>query len=163
MREKSTDLPYRPCVGMMLFNRDGLVWTGRRRDTPVEAWQMPQGGVDPGEDLETAARRELREEIGTDAVRILARLPEPLCYDLPPELLGRVWGGRYRGQCQHWFAMRFLGRDSDIELDQGEREFVAWRWTPVDDLPRLIVPFKRDVYERVVAAFRHLAVPDRGS
>lgn len=154
-------LPWRPCVGMMLLNREGLVFTGRRHDSAVEAWQMPQGGIDPGESAEDAALRELAEEVGTRDVRILDRLDEPLRYDLPDELLGRVWGGRWRGQEQHWFAMRLEGDDSAIDIATGEPEFVAWRWTPVDELERLIVPFKREVYRRVVAAFRHLAVPER--
>lgn len=152
------DIPgYRACVGMMLFNSDGLVFTAQRCDTPGEAWQMPQGGVDEGESLEQAAMRELKEEIGTAEVRILDRTEQPLLYDLPEELQGKVWGGHYRGQAQHWFAMRYLGRDCDIDLSGPPREFEAWRWTPLGELPRLIVPFKRPVYERLVERFGYLA------
>lgn len=153
-------LPWRPCVGMMLLNREGRVFTGLRHDSTIEAWQMPQGGIDAGESPEAAALRELEEEVGTRHVRLLARLPEPLRYDLPDDLLGKVWNGRYRGQEQHWFAMRFLGADTDISITTAHPEFVAWRWTPADELERLIVPFKRPVYRQVVAAFRHLAVPE---
>jgi len=159
-----TDAPgspaaYRPCVGMMVFNRDGLVFTGRRRDTSNDAWQMPQGGVDPGESLEQAALRELEEEIGTANVAILDRTEKPLYYDLPPDLQGKLWGGQYRGQVQHWFAMRFLGREAEIDLTGHHSEFDAWRWAPLTELPGLIVPFKRPVYEALVARFGHLARP----
>lgn len=152
---------YRPCVGMMLFNDDGLVFTARRCDTPGDAWQMPQGGIDEGESLEQAALRELEEEIGTNDVRILDRTEEPLFYDLPKELRGKVWGGGYRGQAQHWFAMRYLGRDGDIDLSGPPREFEAWRWTPLAELPGLIVPFKRPVYEKLVDRFGYLAQRNR--
>lgn len=151
-------LPYRPCVGMMVLNRDGRVFTGRRMDTMVEAWQMPQGGVDPGEDYAEAALRELNEEIGTAKVAILDRTDAPIAYDLPDHLLGKVWRGRYRGQIMHWFAMRFTGSDADIDIATAHPEFEAWRWTPIDDLPKLIVPFKRQVYEQVIDRFRHLAM-----
>lgn len=158
----SLEIPgYRPCVGIMLFNADGLVFTAKRCDTPGEAWQMPQGGVDAGESLEQAAFRELAEETGAKAVRILDRTEKPLLYDLPEELQGKVWRGDYRGQAQHWFAMRYLGRDDDIDLSGPPREFEAWRWTPLADLPRLIVPFKRPVYERLVERFGYLARPER--
>jgi putative (di)nucleoside polyphosphate hydrolase len=144
---------YRPCVGLMLLNRDGLVFVGRRDDTP-DAWQMPQGGIDAGETPREAAMRELREEIGTDRAEILAESRAWLRYDLPEELRGRLWGGGYVGQAQKWFALRFLGGDDDIDLDAHHREFAAWRWVPLDDLTRLIVPFKRAVYDAVVEEFR---------
>jgi len=161
MTRASLEIPgYRPCVGMMLFNADGLVFTAKRSDTPMEAWQMPQGGIEMGECLEQAALRELAEEIGTNKVRILDRTKEPLLYDLPAKLQGRVWGGNYRGQAQHWFAMRFLGKDDDIDLSGPPREFDAWCWTPLARLPRLIVPFKRPVYERLVDRFGYLATTD---
>jgi len=151
--------PYRRNVGVLLLNRDGLVWVGRRSDTP-DAWQMPQGGVDKGEDPRVAALRELKEEIGTGAAQVLAETPGWLRYDLPPEVAARKWRGRYRGQEQKWFACRFTGADGDIVLDgHGKAEFDAWRWVEIERLTDLIVPFKRDVYAQVVAAFRHLAVP----
>lgn len=151
------DLPYRPCVGIALFNRDGLVFAGERCDTPG-AWQMPQGGIDEGETVEQAAFRELREEIGTDKAEILTIMPERLRYDLPPDLQPKFWGGRYRGQEQSWVAMRFTGEDSDIDIEADEhREFLRWRWVELAALPDLIVPFKRGIYKQVIAAFSSLA------
>jgi putative (di)nucleoside polyphosphate hydrolase len=151
-------LPYRLGVGMMLLNVRNEVFVGRRIDTTAEAWQMPQGGVDEGEDLRAAASRELAEEvgIGPDKARLIAEAPGWLDYDLPHALVPKVWKGRYRGQRQKWFAFRFLGRDEDIVLDAHHAEFAAWKWAPMEALPDLIVPFKRDIYVRVVAAFRHL-------
>ncbi len=144
---------YRPGVGLMLLNRDGLVFVGRRADTAEDAWQMPQGGIDEGEDPRAAAFRELKEETGTKKAEIIGETRGWLTYDLPRELLGRiVWGGRYRGQKQKWFAMRFTGADSDIDLEaHGHPEFCKWRWAPVASLVRLIVPFKRDLYRDIVA------------
>lgn len=146
-------LPYRPCVGIVLINRDGLIFTARRRDTP-DAWQMPQGGIDPGESVETAAERELQEETGVANARIIDRLPDWVTYDLPDALVGKVWGGRYRGQKQMWVAMAFDGDDRDIDLDHHAPEFDAWRWSSPDSVLSDIVPFKRDVYERVLEHFR---------
>ncbi len=151
-----TSLPYRPCVGVMLINSDNKVFVGQRLDQIAEAWQMPQGGIDPGEDPEATAFRELREEIGTDKAEIVAQSRDWLTYDLPADLVGRMWKGRYRGQRQKWFAMRFLGDDRDIDLATHEPEFMAWRWIEPDLLPEVIVPFKRDLYIRIVAEFRHL-------
>ncbi|HYM30258.1 MAG TPA: RNA pyrophosphohydrolase [Candidatus Cybelea sp.] len=151
------DRPYRPGVGMMLFDGKGRVFVGRRIDQTAEAWQMPQGGIDDGEDPRTSALRELEEEIGTDKAEIIAESRDWLIYDLPPDLADRVWKGRYRGQKQKWFALRFLGRDKDIDLGKHHPEFDAWRWVALDDVPGVIVPFKRDLYERIVAEFRHLA------
>jgi putative (di)nucleoside polyphosphate hydrolase len=164
-------LPYRPCVGQMVINPDGLVWVGRRADSREDAegrgtwWQMPQGGIDAGEDPATAARRELFEETAIRSVTPMAELPDWLTYDLPPELIGVAWGGRYRGQKQRWFAYRDTGEDGEISVAPPpghHAEFVEWRWLPVGDLPGLIVPFKRDVYRQVLAAFASLAKPAIG-
>lgn len=152
-------LPYRPCVGVTLFNREGLVFVARRIDTEMEAWQMPQGGIDEGEDPATAALRELEEEIGTNKAEIIAESRDWLQYDLPPELIGKVWKGRFRGQRQKWFAMRFLGDDSDINIETDHPEFSAWRWERLERLPNLIVPFKRKIYQDIVSEFAHLAKP----
>jgi putative (di)nucleoside polyphosphate hydrolase len=156
-RLRHEDLPYRPCVGIMLFNRDGLVFVGRRIDQTVEGWQMPQGGIDDGETPDEAGLRELNEEVGTNKAVILREHPEWLCYDLPPHLLGVALHGRYRGQKQKWLAMRFTGDDKDINIATPEPEFAQWKWLAVEALPRLIVPFKRDTYAKVIAEFRDLA------
>lgn len=151
-------LPYRPCAGFMLLNADGRVFVGQRIDPSAHGfWQMPQGGIDPGEDVRAAALRELAEEIGVPAhmVEVIAGASRPIRYDLPPELLGKVWKGRYRGQEQHWFLGRFLGQDTDIDLEAHDPpEFNAWRWIDPGLLPEVIVPFKRAVYEEVLAEFR---------
>ena len=152
---RNLDLPYRPCAGIMLLNRDGRVFVGQRRDSTLEAWQMPQGGIDPGEDAETAAIRELGEETGIapEHVELVAVAPDELVYDLPDEMIGKVWKGRYRGQTQRWFLYRFLGQDSDIDIATAHPEFRAWRWADPGDLPAMVVPFKRALYEQVLAAF----------
>ena len=154
-----TTLPYRPCVGVTLFNREGLVFVARRIDTEMEAWQMPQGGIDEGEEPRITALRELEEEIGTNKAEIIGESQGWLTYDLPPELVGKVWKGRYRGQTQKWFAMRFLGEDSDINLETAHPEFCAWKWERLERLPNLIVPFKRKIYQDIVSEFAHLAKP----
>lgn len=154
-----TALPYRPNVGAALFNRDGRVFVARRADMPnaegpAGGWQLPQGGIDPGEDPRAAVLRELAEEIGTDRAEIIGEHPEWLAYDLPPELVGVALGGRYRGQTQRWFALRFTGEDSDIRLDADpDPEFDAWRWAEIAELPALAVGFKRAIYEVLAEAF----------
>lgn len=159
MRSDSIEkLPYRPNVGVMVLNRDGLMFTARRKDTP-DAWQMPQGGIDKGETAREAALRELKEEIGTNNVEILAVSRGIHRYDLPPDLVGRVWGGKWRGQEQTWFLVRLLGDDSEIDIDTKHPEFDAWRWSDADDLLKWIVPFKRPVYEAVLAEFASLIKP----
>lgn len=147
------DLPYRPCVGIMLLNHENKVFVGRRIDTTMEAWQMPQGGIDEGEEVKTAALRELEEEIGTSKVEIIARTPGWLRYDLPDELIGKVWEGKYRGQKQKWYLMRFLGEDREINLDTHHPEFSAWKWVDIEEVPKIIVPFKRELYFAVLKEF----------
>ena len=153
----SSDLPYRPCVGLMLLNRQGLVFVGKRIDQTVEGWQMPQGGIDEGEEPCAAALRELQEETGIAKAEIIGEMDAWLTYDLPQHLVGIAFHGKYRGQRQKWFALRFLGEDHDIDLYTHEPEFAEWKWVEMDALPRLIVPFKRDTYAAVIAAFRGLA------
>ena len=151
-----SDLPYRPCAGVMLVNADGLAFVGQRIDTVLEAWQMPQGGVDPGEDAQAAAMRELGEEAGVmpEHVEIVARAERELFYDLPPEMIGKVWRGKWRGQRQWWFLLRFTGRDPDVRIETEHPEFRAWRWIDPEELPALAVPFKRALYEDVLSMFR---------
>ena len=156
-----SDLPYRPCVGIMLLNAEGKVFVGRRLDQTVEGWQMPQGGIDEGEDVRAALFRELREETGTDKAEIIAEMDAWITYDLPPHLVGVAFHGRYRGQKQKWFALRFLGEDRDIDLATHHPEFSAWKWVEMESLLGLIVPFKRDTYAKVIAAFRPLAAAGR--
>ena len=164
---KAEDLPYRPCVGIMVLNRDGLVWTGRRLalgnseyDGSAPLWQMPQGGIDKDEDPLKAAYRELYEETGMVSVSLIAEAPGWINYDLPEHLIGIGLKGKYRGQTQRWFAFRFDGDESEIAINPPpgghEPEFDQWDWKPMHQLPELIVAFKRKVYEDVVAAFEHL-------
>ena len=163
-----TSLPYRPCVGTLVLNRAGQVWIGRRHDAPNEPegpgtwWQMPQGGIDEGEDAAQAALRELYEETGMRSVELIAESPRWYTYDLPPELALKAWGGRYRGQKQKWFALRFVGHDDEIAITRPpghQIEFDAWRWAGMGELIGLIVPFNRGVYQQVVQDFAALAKP----
>jgi putative (di)nucleoside polyphosphate hydrolase len=153
---RDDERPYRPCVGLMLFNADRHIFVGNRIDVPGDHWQMPQGGIDPGETPEQAAYRELREEVGTDRARLIAESKTWYPYDLPPALSRRIWKGKYRGQTQRWFAFQFLGDDCDIDLNTHKPEFGEWRWVDIADLPTLIVPFKRPIYEHVIEEFRSL-------
>jgi len=160
-----TDLPYRPNVGAVLFNPLGEVFVARRAHLPNAegapgGWQLPQGGIDDAEDPRAAVLRELQEEIGTGAATIIGEHPDWLTYDLPPELLGKALGGRYRGQRQRWFALRFKGRDSDVRLDLDPHpEFDAWRWVPLAELPSLAVAFKRPIYDVLAQSFARFAIP----
>ena len=154
--EEIARLPYRPCVGVMLMNAGGEVFVGQRIDSRVAAWQMPQGGIDEGEQAQAAALRELTEETGVtaDKVTVVAESPRWLPYELPYDLVPKLWKGRFRGQQQKWFLLRFHGTDADIRIEQKHQEFSEWRWLPVADLVDNIVPFKRDVYAAVLEDFR---------
>lgn len=160
MSSAFNNLPYRPCVGVMLVNERGKVFVGKRIDNKEgEAWQMPQGGMDDGEDVITAGLRELAEETGVTAAlaTMIARTREELLYDLPEELLGTLWGGRFRGQRQHWLLMRYVGEDHQIDIEAHDPpEFCEWKWVEPELLPELIVPFKRRVYRAVLEEFRAL-------
>ncbi len=149
------DLPYRPCVGIMLVNKDDQVFVGQRIDSQFDAWQMPQGGIDAGETAEQAALRELGEETGlrSDRVSIMAQTEGWHNYDLPDDLIGKLWGGKYRGQRQKWFLMQFLGQDGDIQIETEHQEFSQWKWLDRADLLDAIVPFKRDVYRNILQEF----------
>lgn len=150
-----SDLPYRPGVGAMLVNADGLVFVGQRIDSSLDAWQMPQGGVDDGEEPGAAVLRELEEETGIAAslVEIVASGAAPYDYDLPTDLISTVWKGRFRGQRQHWYLLRFLGADADVNIATEHPEFNQWQWVEPDALVDLIVPFKRDLYAAIVTEF----------
>jgi putative (di)nucleoside polyphosphate hydrolase len=148
--------PYRAGVGIMLLNKAGEVFVGQRIDNPADAWQMPQGGIDEGEDPLSAARREMQEETGTDKAELLAESRSWLYYDLPRDLADRIWKGRYRGQRQKWFAFRFAGNDSDIQIETAHPEFRSWKWAAMHELPNLIVPFKRKLYADLLVEFAGL-------
>ena len=159
-------LPYRPCAGIMVFNRAGLVFIGRRASGPehidaTHVWQMPQGGIDDDEDPYQAALRELYEETSIRSVEKLGEIADWIAYDIPRDIVGEAWQGRYRGQKQKWYALRFTGNDSEINIenpgDGHKAEFIAWRWVAIGELPDLVVPFKRETYEQVVAAFKKFA------
>ena len=153
----SSNLPYRPCVGIMLFDQDGKVFVGKRIDQTVEGWQMPQGGIDKGETTKQAVLRELKEETGTAKAEIIGEMEDWVTYDLPKHLVGVAFHGKYKGQRQKWFALRFTGQDCDIDLAAHEPEFSDFQWVTLAALPGLIVPFKRDTYKAVIAAFQNLA------
>ena len=153
---KRRALHYRRAVGIMLLNPMRQVFVAQRIDFPADAWQMPQGGIDAGESPRQAALRELKEEIGTNDAEFLAESARWLTYEFPSELRGKVWRGRYRGQRQKWFVLRFKGDDSDIDLATKHPEFSAWKWVDPQELPRLIVPFKRQLYIDLLAEFREL-------
>jgi len=161
----SSKLPYRPCVGIMLINRKGLIWVGNRiqmvdTGSPL-TWQMPQGGIDKGEEPREAAFREMKEEIGTDKGKIIGETEGWLTYDLPPHLIGKALKGKYCGQKQKWFAMRFTGKDSDIDIAaDAHQEFSEWAWVPLAELVELIVPFKRSVYQQIVVELGKYATPE---
>ena len=155
--EELEKLPFRLGVGAVLFNRERKVFAAQRADMISAAWQMPQGGIDKGEDPQAAVFRELEEETGTANAQLLAESRDWLSYDLPPDLVPKLWKGRYRGQKQKWYALEFLGQDDEIDIFGPHAEFKAWKWADFVDLPALIVPFKRDLYRRVFEEFRHLA------
>jgi putative (di)nucleoside polyphosphate hydrolase len=168
MPSQVNELPYRPCIGVMVLNREGLAFIGRRNNGPehvdeTHCWQMPQGGIDKGEDPWPAAKRELYEETNIRSIVKLGEITEWLTYDLPPDLVGKAWKGRYKGQTQKWYAVRFCGKEREIDiLTPGgghDPEFIDWRWEPIANLPDLIVPFKRPVYEVIVKEFARYAVP----
>jgi putative (di)nucleoside polyphosphate hydrolase len=165
-RMKFEDLPYRPCVGLAVFNRDGLVFIGRRGEGPehideTHVWQMPQGGIDAGEDPWRAARRELYEETSIRSVEKIGEIADWLTYDIPREIVGQAWKGKYRGQTQKWYALRFTGDENEIDIlhpggGAHKPEFIAWKWEKLERLPGMIIPFKRPVYETVAQGFAHL-------
>ena len=146
--------PYRPCVGIMLINSNNQIFAGQRIDNHLEAWQMPQGGIDEGEDVETACFREMKEEIGTDKASIIGIHPEWLNYDIPEILADKLWDQKYRGQSQKWVALRFLGTDNDINIKTHIPEFSKWKWVSPQQLSSLAAPFKREVYENVLNVFK---------
>ena len=155
IRINYVDRPYRTCVGIMLINTKGQIFGGQRIDNRAEAWQMPQGGIDDGEDVETACFREMREEIGTNEAEILRIHPDWLNYDIPEELANQLWSGAYRGQTQKWVALRFTGSDTDINIKTEVPEFIRWQWLSPNELVQRAVPFKQEVYNNLMATFKN--------
>jgi len=151
----NNQLPYRKGVGIMLINSNNKIFVGRRIDN-TKAWQMPQGGVDDSENLETAAKRELKEETGIFSIKILKQSKKEFVYDLPEELIGKIWNGKFKGQIQTWFLIQFTGKDNEINLKQKRAEFYEWKWTNIKDLPKIIVPFKKKLYQDVIKEFEGL-------
>ncbi len=158
---EAKDLPYRPCAGIMLMNDDNHIFVGKRIDMPSDYWQMPQGGIDEGESPLEAATRELLEEIGTDKAELVKELDQWVTYDLPEELIGKVWKGRYRGQKQRWFLFRFTGSDKDIDIETEHPEFSTWKWAPIDSLVDNIVPFKKAIYQEIVDGFSEIVIDSK--
>ncbi len=157
----TNNLSYRLGVGAMILNDDNNVFVAKRIDTPGDAWQMPQGGIDKDEDPDVAVFREVEEEIGTTKCEIIAKSNGWLTYDIPDDISSKLWGGKYRGQKQKWYAMRFVGKDSDIILDAHHApEFSEWKWVKINTVPDLIVPFKRDLYNKIVDEFLHIVTRD---
>lgn len=149
-------LPYRRCAGIMMLNKQGQVFVAKRIDTDIEAWQMPQGGIDEGEEPQQAAIRELEEETGVRDVTVMAEYENWLAYDLPDELYGKVWKGKYGGQTMKWYVMRFNGDDDDIDIETEHAEFSTWKWTNMHELEDIIVPFKKEIYRKLAAQFSYL-------
>ena len=150
-------LPYRPCAGIMLLNNKNQVFVAKRIDTTVEAWQMPQGGIDQGEDPKEAAIRELEEETGITDAQVIAEYEGWLTYDLPNELYGKIWKGNFGGQTMKWYVMRFNGNENEINIETAHPEFSEWKWTEISNLPDMIVPFKKDIYQKLADKFSYLA------
>ncbi len=146
---KST-LPLRLGVGIVVLNSHNQIFVGKRKDNPANFWQMPQGGVDENEDYLTAMKRELYEETSIKSIKIIKELNEWLTYDLPPDLLGKIWKGKYRGQKQRWFFVKFLGDDTEININTKNPEFIEWKWLNMKDLPEVIVPFKKNIYKKIL-------------
>ncbi|MGB4192320.1 MAG: RNA pyrophosphohydrolase [Rickettsiales bacterium] len=151
-----TKLPYRPSVGLMILNNKLEVFVGRRIDSKSEAWQMPQGGIDDGEAPQDSVLREMEEEVGTNNAQILAETKQWYQYDLPLYLISKLWNGKYRGQRQKWFLLKFLGKDSEININAHHPEFIAWKWVKIEELPQIIVPFKKNLYISVIEEFRDI-------
>ena len=152
----SNILPLRTGVGVIVLNKDNKVFVGKRKDNPIDKWQMPQGGVDKGEELVDAMRRELKEETSIKNIKIIKEIDGWLDYELPKNLLGKIWKGRYRGQKQKWFIVKFLGEESEINITTKRPEFIEWKWVERNQLPNIIVDFKKNVYERLVVELKNI-------
>ena len=153
MINKVNHKPYRPCVGLLVINVEGLIFAGKRMDSNSKAWQLPQGGIEKGESILDAGLREMKEEIGTNNVTFIGEMEEWLKYDLPKNLIYRLWDGRYRGQTQKWLAYKFLGEDKEININTKNPEFSDWKWINANELPELAIPFKREIYKKVLKTY----------